>query len=63
MKKITIELTENQWDIVRTLIEKEREMRKIIRDGDSSLRTIRDSELDLITRLINDALMLGNNRD
>lgn len=63
MKKIKIELTENQWDIVRTLIEKEREMRKIIRDGDSSLRTIRDSELDLITRLINDALMLGNNRD
>ena len=63
MKKIKIELTENQWDIVRTLIEKEREMRKIVRDGDSSLRTIRDSELDLITRLINDALMLGNNRD
>lgn len=63
MKKIKIELTENQWDIVRTLIEKEREMRKIIRDGDSSLRTIRDSELDLITRLINNALMLGNNRD
>lgn len=62
MEKIKIELTENQWDIVRTLIEKEREMRKIIRDGDSSLRTIRDSELDLITRLINDALMLGNNR-
>lgn len=63
MKKIKIELTENQWDIVRTLIEKEREMRKIIRDGDSSLRTIRDSELDLITRLISDALMLGNKKD
>lgn len=62
MKKIKIELTENQLDIVRTLIEKEREMRNIIRDGDSSLRTIRDSELDLITRLISDALMLGNNR-
>lgn len=56
IKKISISLTENQWDILRNLVEQERNYRGQATEHNSEFKTPVDGDLDTIYHLIDCAL-------